>query len=288
MVETPSPITPGETKQDQIVRLVRTAIEAGSLRDGEVLPSTRELAKRWAVSVFTVNEAMGTLAEQGYVVNKGGSKRVVRDPNPDRRPRPRLPQAPAVIFVGGYAGSGKTEFGRILARRTGWPILDKDTTTRPVVELALEVLGQPSHDRESEAYLSRIRPREYEALIATAMENVECGVSAIVTAPFIKEFRDQAWLSRTAAKIEAQGARAVFTWIRCDVDTMQTYLRHRGAARDSGKLDNWAAYAAALDVTFAPPVPHVLVDNSADAPPLQGQAEQLLEGLDHTPVEASQ
>jgi dephospho-CoA kinase len=75
-----------------------------------------------------------------------------------------------VIFIGGYAGSGKTEFGRILARHTGWPILDKDTTTRPVVELALEVLGRPGYDRESADYLSRIRPREYEALIATATE----------------------------------------------------------------------------------------------------------------------
>lgn len=282
MAETPSPITPGEPKQAQIVRLVRNAIEAGSLRDGEVLPSTRELAQRWNVSVYTINEAMQTLAEQGFVVNSSRSKRVARDPSPGSRPKPIDKRTPVVIFVGGYAGSGKTEFGRVLARRTGWPILDKDTTTRPVVELALEVLGQPGYDRESDDYLTRIRPREYEALIATATENVECGVSSVVTAPFIREFSDSAWLSRTTAMVQAEGARVLYIWVRCDLDTMHAYIRHRGAARDSGKLANWETYAAGLDTSFVPQVPDArVVDNSADAAPLQDQAEQLLQSLNN-------
>ena len=86
-----------------------------------------------------------------------------------------------MLLIGGYAGSGKTELGRILARLTHWPMLDKDTTTRAVVEQALELLGHPPHDRESDLYRTSIRPAEYEALIAGLMENVECGTSAIVT-----------------------------------------------------------------------------------------------------------
>ncbi|MGK5554000.1 hypothetical protein ACSNOI_20515 [Actinomadura kijaniata] len=77
-----------------------------------------------------------------------------------------------------------------------------DTLTRPVVEAALEKLGQSPHDRESETYLKYIRPCEYEALIAAANENVECGTSAIVTAPFIREVNDPAW---------AKGTQAYFT-----------------------------------------------------------------------------
>jgi predicted kinase len=279
MTESPSPLQPGESKQAQIVRLVRTAIEAGTLRDGESLPSTRELAAQWDVSVYTVSEAMQTLSEQGLVVNVSRSKRVVRNPNPTKT-KPMSRTAPVVIFVGGYAGSGKTEFGRILARRTGWPIIDKDTTTRPVVELALEVLGQPGHDRESTTYLERIRPREYEALTATAAENVECGVSAIVTAPFIREFTDPAWLNRTNASFSSRGARPVFVWIRCDTETMHMYVRARGAARDAGKLGDWDNYAAGIDVDFRPAIPHVLIDNSADAAPLQDQADRLVEQLE--------
>jgi hypothetical protein len=78
---------------------------------------------------------------------------------------------PSVLIIGGYAGSGKTELGRILARATGWPMLDKDTLTRPVVEAALEIAGQPLNDRESETYLNLIRPREYEATMGAAVEN---------------------------------------------------------------------------------------------------------------------
>jgi predicted kinase len=279
MTESPSPLQAGESKQAQIVRLIRASIEAGQLRDGEALPSTRVLAAQWDVSVYTVSGAMQTLSEQGLVVNVSRSKRVVRNPNPTKT-QTMSRNSPVVIFVGGWAGSGKTEFGRILARRTGWPILDKDTTTRPVVELALEVLGRPGHDRESKDYAERIRPREYEALIGTAAENVECGVSAIVTAPFIREFTDPAWLDRTNAAFIGRGARPIFAWIRCDTETMHMYVRGRGAARDAGKLADWETYSAGIDTNFRPAIPHVLIDNSGSARPLQEQADHLVEQLE--------
>jgi hypothetical protein len=74
-------------------------------------------------------------------------------------------------------------------------MLDKDTITRPVVEAALEVMGCSPHDRESTQYLTQVRPREYEALAAATLENVECNNSVIATAPFLKEFRDSGGLN---------------------------------------------------------------------------------------------
>ena len=68
----------------QVARHIRNDIEAGVLRDGEVLPSTRELAQRWDVSVFTITEAMKLLAEEGLVVSKSRSKRVVQAPDQPR------------------------------------------------------------------------------------------------------------------------------------------------------------------------------------------------------------
>jgi hypothetical protein len=50
----------------------------------------------------------------------------------------------------------------------------------------LEIIDY-SHDRESGTYLDVIRSREYEALIGTMIENVQCRNSAIDTAPFIRE-----------------------------------------------------------------------------------------------------
>lgn len=267
-----------EALHQQVARNIRNDIEAGVLRDGDVLPSTRELAERWSVSVFTISEAMKLLVDDGLVVSKSRSKRVVRAPQQDTRAEVR-PQKPHVILVGGYAGSGKTELGRILARETGWPILDKDTLTRPVVEAALEILGLSPNDRESEAYMREIRPREYEALAAATQENIQCGNSAIVTAPFIREFRDDAWMGRTLAAHAAMNVTTVVVWVYCDADTMHTYIRHRGAARDAAKLADWPGYLATIDVDFRPSVPHMVIDNRASSTPLQAQAKDLVKAV---------
>ncbi|MCE7009339.1 ATP-binding protein [Kibdelosporangium philippinense] len=201
--------------------------------------------------------------------------------NPDAEPSQSsaTPTVPQVVLIGGYAGSGKTELGRILARRSHWPMLDKDTTTRPVVEAALEQLGVAPSDRESDVYLNVIRPTEYEALMSTMSENVACGNSAIVTAPFIRELSDRAWCERTAASISSLNAELHVVWVRCDEPTMKTYIKQRGAARDSNKLSNWDQYIASVDLNFTPAIEHTVIDNSADASPLQDQAIELLRQL---------
>ncbi|MBO2453645.1 AAA family ATPase [Actinomadura barringtoniae] len=228
---------------------------------------------------------MKVLTAEGLVVSKSRSKRVVQAPDQPAVHKVRL-ENPHVIFVGGYAGSGKTELGRMLARETGWPMLDKDTLTRPVVEAALEMLGKSPNDRESETYLQHIRPREYEALNAAATENVECGTSAIVTAPFIREFNDGAWVNRTQAYFTSLGAITTLVWMYCDADTMRTYVRHRGAARDATKLADWPAYMETVNLDFRPTAPYVLVDNSASSRPLQEQAKDLLKAVYSGQVES--
>jgi predicted kinase len=273
-----TPTTPPigrEPKWQIVARNFRNKIQAGALRHGDVLPSTRELADEWGVSVFTITEAMQALAAEGLIVSKSRSKRVVNYPVGDTRAQLR-PEIPRVLLVGGFPGSGKTELGRVLARLTGWPMLDKDTLTRPVVEAALEILGRSPHDRESSDYHARIRPREYEALMSAALENIECGNSAILTAPFIGEFKDATWITRTRALFEARNALVSFAWIYCDADTMHTYMRQRGAARDASKLADWTAWLGSIDVDFRPPTPHFVLDNSATSAPLQVQAQELV------------
>ena len=275
-VTTPTPrAVRSEVLYQQVARNIRNKVHAGVLRDGEVLATTRDLAAEWGVSVFTITEAMKQLAQEGLIVSKARSKRVVHDPDPDRRGRVQ-PERPHVLLVGGYAGSGKTELGRVVARLTGWPIIDNDTITRPVVEVALEALGRSPHDRESDDYLRSIRPREYEALISTAVENVECGVSVIVTAPFVNEFRDPAWIDRLLAAFTASDVVVTFVWLRCDADTMHTYIRQRGAARDAAKLADWPGWVAGVDLAFTPLARHVILDNSASSAPLQPQAQALV------------
>jgi len=267
-----------DSLHQQVARTIRNEIEAGILRDGDVLPSTRELAAHWGVSVFTVAEAMKLLVQENLIITKARSKRIVHAPTAAPRPRMRS-QAPRVLLIGGYAGSGKTHLGRILARETGWPLLDKDTLTRPVVEAALEALGSSPHDRESDTYLQVVRPREYEALMAAVDENVTCGASVIVTAPFLREFADRAWLDRLHADQAASDVSTTLIWVHCDAETMQTYIRHRGAARDAGKLTGWTHYVNGVDLEFRPAAPHIVIDNRPSAAPLQKQARDVINGL---------
>lgn len=263
----------------QIARHIANDIAAGRLRDGQQLPSTRDLAEEWGVSAYTVSKAMDLLAEEGLVESRGRSGRSVRAPEsaaPAPRGRTEEPSTPRVLLIGGYAGSGKTELGRMIARETGWPMLDKDTLTRPVVEAALELLGHSPNDRESKLYADKVRPREYEALASAMDENLSCGNSVIATAPFIREFGNTAWLSRTQASCAEHGAVVQVAWVYCDPETMHTYLRHRGAARDASKLADWPGYLNAIDTEFRPATDHFLVDNSVDSEPLRDQAQRLI------------
>ncbi|WNV83231.1 GntR family transcriptional regulator [Umezawaea sp. Da 62-37] len=275
MSDSRQPLSRPESLHLQVARQIRTQIAAGKLRDGQRLPSTRELATEWSVSGFTIQEAMKILEAEGAIISKPRAGRVVHAPEQRQRGQIKTTK-PNIVLIGGYAGSGKTEFGRITARETGWPMLDKDTLTRPVVEAALEFIGCSPNDRESEKYLELIRPREYESLINAMTENVQCGNSAIITAPFIRELRDRSWIERMNETCESLNATLTVAWVYCDPETMLRYIRQRGAARDAAKLDNWANYADSIDVSFRPPMPHVVIDNGSDGSPLKAQAHKLI------------
>ncbi|MGC5017448.1 hypothetical protein [Micromonospora sp. DT47] len=68
-------------------------------------------------------------------------------------------------------------------------------------------------------------------------------------------------------------------WVYCDPDTMNLYLRRRGAARDAAKLADWAGYLDCIDTEFRPLVEHTVINNCASARPLQDQAEALVKSL---------
>ncbi|MBB4687218.1 AAA family ATPase [Amycolatopsis jiangsuensis] len=270
-----SSLTRSEPLAQQIARNVENDIHAGRLRHGQRLASSRELAQEWDVSVFTINEAMGLLAKKGLVVSKTRSARTVNAPNQEVR-REVTTSVPQVLMIGGYAGSGKTELGRVLTRETGWAMLDKDSLTRFVVEAALEVMGLSRNDRESETYLTKIRPAEYTSLLEAMTENVQVGNSVIVTAPFLREFSSEEWLNRQIAACRKLGANLTIVWVYCDEDTMHTYVKHRDAPRDGAKLANWGGYMEGVNLEFRPPVPHVVIDNSVAGELLVDQARRLV------------
>lgn len=190
-----------------------------------------------------------------------------------------------LVLVAGLAGSGKTETGKLLATVTGWALLDKDSLTRPLTEgLLLRLNGDP-HDRHTSVYFDQVRPLEYDCLLKTAWENVICGASVIVSAPFIREVNDEAWVQRVRHRCERLGSRFHVVWVASDVPTMRMRLTARDADRDMWKLANWDAYLQMVDPQMLPGCDHVVVDNCVDADlPLVDQvraiAQSVLEGTE--------
>uniref|UniRef100_UPI003F4960B6 AAA family ATPase n=1 Tax=Amycolatopsis sp. CA-096443 TaxID=3239919 RepID=UPI003F4960B6 len=193
---------------------------------------------------------------------------------------PAVPAAPVVLLVGGYAGSGKSTLGAILVRRTRWALVDKDSATRDVVEAALHALGHSPHDRESALYRELLRPAEYRALTCAVLENVDAGNSVVATAPFTAELNNPEWCRHFRGQVEARGARLHAAWIRCDPDTMHRNITERGASRDTGKLSDWDAYLAGLDLRYSPALDGGrVIDNNSTVRALEDQAEQLLAAI---------
>lgn len=247
---------------EQITRQIRDSIHAGRLRHGQALSSTRQLAEEWGVSAKTINAALAPLVTEGLVVSRDRAGRTVNAPWQEETPAVIKPERPQIVLIGGYAGSGKTELGRMIVRETGWGMFDKDSTTRAVVEAALEALGQQPSDREGATYLDIIRPAEYEALMDAMAENVACGASVVVTAPFLRELSNPGWLSQVKSRCDDLRATLNVVWVTCDAESMRGYLKHRDARRDDWKLANWDSYLASIDLDFRPDYPHVVVDNS--------------------------
>ncbi|MEU1568620.1 AAA family ATPase [Streptomyces mirabilis] len=187
------------------------------------------------------------------------------------------PHRPCVVLVGGYAGSGKTEYAKFLTQLTGWPLVDKDPLTRPLVEPLLTALGSQAHDRHTDLYRTKVRPAEYAALMQAVYSHVACGISAVVTAPFIAELTDKQWMERLINKCASHNVEVAPIWVQCDVESMHEYISHRGAARDAWKLERWDEYVATVDVDLRPVVPHLVVDNRMGAAiSLADQARQAI------------
>ena len=187
------------------------------------------------------------------------------------------PHRPVLVLVGGYAGSGKTELARFIVQLTGWPLLDKDPLTRPLVERLLTALGGDANDRHTELYRDKVRSVEYDCLMQSAMANINCGISTVLTAPFIAEMTNTSWMQRLSNRCSALGVDVFPLWVRCDAESMREYITFRSAARDAWKLQRWEEYAATIDLELRPAVPHLVVDNRMGAAvSLADQARQAI------------
>ena len=101
------PMDPADKRQPnvKVAASIRAAILNGELEPGQRLPSGPELAEFFGVASMTVQKAIRTLADEGFVRTKGGSGVYVRDqaslPTPEEAEHP-LAGTAAFLFEMGH------------------------------------------------------------------------------------------------------------------------------------------------------------------------------------------
>ncbi|MEV0346158.1 GntR family transcriptional regulator [Nonomuraea sp. NPDC050680] len=78
----------------RIVSEIKRRVEAGELRAGDRVPSTRQVAEQWGVARATAAKALNTLRQEGVVVAVSRVGTVVAEPVPRSFPPAGAPSAP--------------------------------------------------------------------------------------------------------------------------------------------------------------------------------------------------
>ena len=69
---------------EQIMDQIKAQITAGDLKENDILPSVRALAKEQKISALTVKKAYDNLEQEGYTVTVHGKGTCVAAANPER------------------------------------------------------------------------------------------------------------------------------------------------------------------------------------------------------------
>ncbi|GAA4671741.1 AAA family ATPase [Frondihabitans cladoniiphilus] len=166
------------------------------------------------------------------------------------------------ILVSGVPASGKTSFGRELARSLGWALLDLDTVTNPLFEYVGGefLVDVPTADAPTRATVNDVR---YQCLFDTAAEVMDVGTSVVVVAPFTSERTFPASWERMCERLGVPAEDVTLAWVDTPAEEVVARMTNRGADRDLDKIARPRVFLTP-DVMKAPGVPYLRVDGLLD------------------------
>lgn len=162
------------------------------------------------------------------------------------------------FVICGNPGSGKTTYGKSLAKKRGAAYLDIDLVTERIIKVALIESGKSPDDRDSDYFKKTYREPIYSTLLDVAKENL-AWVDVVVAGPFTREVRKQGWLKELQEFFKTE---VEVHYLYCSPEKRRERLARRAAPRDLQKISNWAEYLRNLCDEKPPDFPHVFVDTS--------------------------
>jgi len=161
-------------------------------------------------------------------------------------------------IVCGAPGSGKSTYARRLAACKHATLLDIDTVTERLVQVALLQSGHSQDDRDSGYFKRTFRQSIYETLFDIARENLSIQ-DVVIIGPFTREIEDPDWPAKLKQLL---GSAVEVHYVQCAQEIRRSRLARRGSARDLAKLNDWDNYIRYYGDESPPVFEHVLVDGS--------------------------
>ena len=161
-------------------------------------------------------------------------------------------------IVAGLPASGKTTYGKRLARDLGAAFLDIDSATEPVVRAGLNLANLDPYDRDSPTFKDAFRIPIYDTLFQVARENLP-HTDVVLTGPFTSELRDPNWKVRLETDFQTS---VEIHYVSCSPETRQQRMQRRGEQRDLAKLADWENHLAYYENAPLPACPHRHMDTT--------------------------
>ena len=105
-----------------------------------------------------------------------------------------------LIIFAGKAGTGKSTLSRIIAKEEKIAYLDYDTLNQSFLTSIESKIGFKDADRYG--FYREWREPCYSTLLNTAIENLELGISVIISAPLTKELQDSSFPSKLKSMVK--------------------------------------------------------------------------------------